>query len=257
MMSRAQELLSAPLGLELLHLISRRGAAGLTDDDLDGLLIELNFRYRGDYEEYVAFLKSNAGALRSLGEWLTERMARWWDDVDRSQQVWVGPSTAPPDEGNLVVDVAPSHPEAPKPKRAFWTSTRTTAVSPWLDYPENFNSGWKTTWLLVVRQDARVVEIHSPAAWSELARAYPLDEAGYTFTGMKHPPDSSRRLDPDWSKVSLDFDGVHLSVGGWLTAEDLPVESGGATTELRGWNMESTVWLRWAFSSVELLPPAA
>jgi hypothetical protein len=256
-MSRTQELLSAPLGLEILYLISQRGAAGVTDEDLDGLLVELNFRYRSDYAEYVAFLKSNAAALESLGEWLPQRMARWWDDVDRNQQVWVGPSTTPPDEGGLVVDVSPSHPEAPKPKLAFWTSTRTSAVSPWLDYPENFDPGPKQTWLLVVRPAARVAEIHSPAAWSELARAYPLAQAGYTFTGMKRRPESSRRLDPDWSRVSEDFDGVHLSVGGWLTAEDLPFESGGATTELRGWNMESTVWLRWAFSSVEPLPPGA
>lgn len=254
------ELCSSPLGLQVLDLISQRQAELLSDEDLNGLLDELDFRvsrFRPDYQEYVADLKAKAARLAVLAEWLRQRMPGWWDDVNRAQQVWVGPSTIPPDESRLVVNLSPSHPEAPKPKRAFWTSTRTLAVSPWLDYPENFNSGWKTTWLLAVRQDARVAEIHSPAAWSELARAYPLAEAGYTFTGMKRRPESSRRLDPDWSRVSEDFDGVHLSVGGWLTAEDLPFESGGATTELRGWNMESTVWLRWAFSSVEPLPPGA
>jgi hypothetical protein len=37
------------------------------------------------------------------------------------------------------------------------------------------------------------------------------------------------------SEVSRDWDGVHLSIGGWLTAEDVPHESAGVKTELRGW----------------------
>jgi hypothetical protein len=71
------------------------------------------------------------------------------------------------------------------------------------------------------------------------------------FTGVKHPPSSAQRLDPDWSKVAADWDGVHLSVGGWLTAEDVPYESGGVITELRGWDVESTAWFRWSFDDVE------
>lgn len=62
---------------------------------------------------------------------------------------------------------------------------------------------------------------------------------------------SSERLDPEWSAVAKHWDAVHLSVGGWLTAEDVTYESAGQTTELRGWNLESTVWLRWSFSSAE------
>src|SRR4029077_4192078 len=100
---------------------------------------------------------------------------------------------------------------------------------------------------------ARVAEIHSPEAWSALARTYPSAVDGYTFTGLKDPPMSATRLDPDWSKVSRDWYGVRLSVGGWLTGEDVPRESGDATTELRGWNMESTAWVRWSFNSVEPL----
>ncbi len=108
-------------------------------------------------------------------------------------------------------------------------------------------------WRVVVSPTARVAEVHSAEAWSALAHAYPSALVGYTFTGQKHPPKSAMRLDPDWSRVSRDWDGVHLSVGGWLTAEDAPAESGGVTTELRGWNMESTAWFRWSFSSVEPL----
>ena len=97
---------------------------------------------------------------------------------------------------------------------------------------------------------ARMLEIHSRDAWAALARFYPRAEAGFTFTSAPRPQ-SAVRLDPDWSALSRDWDGVHLSIGGWLTAEDVPYQSEGQTTELRGWDMESTVWLRWSFSSVE------
>jgi hypothetical protein len=252
-----ESLLAAPYGLQLLDLISQRQTATLTDDELNDLLTQLEghvSRYRGDYEEYVAALKARSTYLRSLAQWLPSRLPSWWDGVDRNQQVWAGHVVDPPEAARMVVDLAPMHSEAPKPKRAFWTSTLIPGlVSPWLHWPEDQFSGPYHVWRVTVSAAARVCEIHSPEAWSALARAYPSPLVGYTFTGLKHPPRSATRLDPDWSKVSRDWDGVHLSVGGWLTAEDVPQESGGVTTELRGWNMESTAWFRWSFSSVEAL----
>jgi len=53
---RVGDLLTAPKGLQLLDLISQCQAADLTDNDLSGLLPQLDFhvtRYRGDYEPYV------------------------------------------------------------------------------------------------------------------------------------------------------------------------------------------------------------
>jgi hypothetical protein len=252
-----ESLLGAPYGLQLLDLISHRQTTTLTDDDLDELLTQLDFhvsRYRGDYDEYVVELKSKAPQLQSLSGWLTQRMERWWHDLDRSDQVWLSPTSDPPEPSRLIPDLDRFHSEAPKPKRAFWTSTQVPAeISPWLywvQFGEARRPGPYTFWRVAVSPTARVAEIHSPAAWSALARAYPSAEVGYTFTGRQHPPRSATRLDPDWSRVSRDWDGVHLSVGGWLTAEDAPVESGGVTTELRGWNMESTAWFRWSFTSV-------
>ncbi len=225
----------------------------MTDEDLNALLAQLDFhigRYRGDYDEHVAALMTRAAQLRSLGGWLAQRMPRWWDDLDRARQVWVGRSAGAPVEGQFTVDLSPFGDETPKPRQAFWTCTQTSTVSPWLDSPEKLSRGPETMWRITVLQAARVVEIHSPAAWSALVRSYPRAEAGYTFTGEPYRPESSARVDPDWSKIAHDWDGVHLSIGGWLTAEDVSYESAGAISELRGWNMESTVWLRWAFASV-------
>jgi hypothetical protein len=255
-----ESLLAAPYGLQMLDLISQRQAASLTDDELNDLLTQLDFhvsRYRGDYDEYVAKLRSKAPQLQSLSGWLTQRMARWWQDLDRGDQVWLSPTSERPEPSRLVPDLAQFHSEAPKPKRAFWTSTQVPdEISPWLYWVtlgEARRPGPYDFWRVVVSPTARVAEIHSPEAWSALTRAYPSAVGGYTFTGRKDPPKSATRLDPDWSKVSRDWDGVHLSVGGWLTAEDAPQDSGGVMTELRGWNMESTAWFRWSFSSVEPL----
>ena len=261
--NKADDLLSSPFGLQLLALISQRGAESLTDDDLSELLTQLDFhvtRYRGDYYDYVASLKSEAEVLRSLGEWLPQRMARWWHDLDRSDQVWLAPSADPPDASKLVPDLSRFHGEASKPKQAFWTSTLAPkSTSPWL-YWVQFGEDQKPppfhVWKVTVETVARVAEIHSPAEWAALARAYPSAEPGFTFHGELHPPPGAARVDPDWSAVSRDWDGVHLSVGGWLTAEDVPHESAGVTTELRGWNMESTAWLRWSFSAVQPLEDA-
>jgi hypothetical protein len=252
---RVGDLLTAPNGLQLLDLISQRQAADLTDNDMSELLPQLDFyvtRYRVGYEPAVEALKSMAPQLGSLAEWLPRRMPGWWDDLDRKHQIWVGRSTDAPVEDRLVVDLSPFGSKTPKPRRAFWTCTFVPVlVSPWLHTPEDQSSGPHYAWQVAVTDSARVLEIHSRDAWSALARFYPRAEAGFTFTTTAPRPQSAARLDPDWSELSRDWDGVHLSVGGWLTAEDVPHQSDGVTTELRGWDMESTVWLRWSFSSVQ------
>lgn len=164
-MSRAAELLSSPLGLHLLDLISQRDAARLTDGDLTELLGELHIRFRSDYEEHVALLRSQAARLTGLAEWLARRMPGWWDGIDRGRQVWVGRSPDPPEPDRLLVDLSFMHSEAPKPKSALWTSTLSSSVSPWLGHDENLYRGPSTVWLMTVAQIARVAEIHSPAGW--------------------------------------------------------------------------------------------
>lgn len=252
---RVGDLLSAPRGLQLLDLISQWPGADLTDEEFSGLLPQLEFhvtRYRGDYEPTVEALKTRAPQFGTLAEWLPGRMARWWDDLDRNKQIWVARSPGPPAEDRLIVDLTPFGSETPKPKRAFWTSTFVPLfISPWLQMPDDQFSGPSYAWEVTVTDSARVLEIHSRDAWSALARSYPRGEAGFIFTPTRHRAETAARVDPDWSALSRDWDGVHLSIGGWLTAEDVPYESDGMKTELRGWGMESTVWLRWSFDSIK------
>ena len=155
----------------------------------------------------------------------------------------------------LAVDLMQMHAEAPKPRLAFWTSTRIEPdVSPWLSWPEAQLRGPLHVYQLTVAPRARIAEIHSPQDWSLLCREYPGTVPGYVFTtDARHRRAEDSRLDPEWSSVAREFDGVHVSIGGLVTAEDVPYTEGGVTTELRGWNMESTCWLRWSFTSANPL----
>jgi len=257
---RAHDLLRSPIGLQVLQLISERDHARLTDDDLRAIIPRLEVhisRYRSGYDSHVAWLKSRSNALAPLAEWLPRRMPGWWGDLDRTNQIWVARGGEPLEPARLAVDLAAMHREASKPKRALWTSTRTApSITPWLDHGENQAPGEINLWAVQVSQEARVAEIHSPAAWASLVERYPGDSPGLIFTGVKHPPESAYRRDPDWHRVAQDWDAVHLSVGGWLTAQDVPYGGEGYRTELRGFDMESTVWFRWCFSSASPLAAA-
>lgn len=257
---RAADLLRSPIGLQILQLVSERDPERLTDRDLRAMIPALQVhitRHRSDYGSHVSWLRSRAPVLGQLAEWLPSRMPGWWDDLDRRNQVWVAKSRAAPERRLFEVDLATMHSGAPKPKRALWTSTRTTpSITPWLDHGENQAAGEVHPWAVEAPPDARVAEIHSPANWAALVRQHPCASPGVIFTGAKHPPASAYRLDPDWASAARDWDAVHLSVGGWLTAHDVPYEAQGVMTELRGWDMESTVWFRWCFSSASPLGAA-
>ena len=109
---------------------------------------------------------------------------------------------------------------------------------------------------LRARTDARVMEIHSTRAWCALVEAHPQDvtwSRGHNWhlsTGWA----GSWAL-PDWASVASQWDGVHLSVLGYLALSgrllttSVPGEyrddlaPGPSRTLLAGWNPGQTYWL--------------
>jgi hypothetical protein len=106
--------------------------------------------------------------------------------------------------------------------------------------------GWKSAqcWALRPASRASIFEIHSAQDWSELVQRYPL------------PVTRSRRHDwwratgqdvawtiPDYLAVAADYDGVHLSVAGYLSTAGRALRAGEAHTVLAGWDPEDTWWL--------------
>jgi hypothetical protein len=99
-------------------------------------------------------------------------------------------------------------------------------------------------WPLAAQPRARVYEITAPEDWVELVTRYPLDVTGsrrhdwWRVTGW-----ADSWLIPDWADVAADFDGVHLTVAGYLTSAGRTLRVGQEATMLAGWNPDQTFWL--------------
>ena len=125
-----------------------------------------------------------------------------------------------------------------------------------------------TRWHLPIERDVKVFEIHRPTDWVRLVAAYPA--TAYEYSGWELPGINQHRQDldvllavegqhtartrmrhrlvPDWAAVAADYDGVHLSWAGFLTAEGYVSDlDGGDVTMLRYWFSERTLWLRDVF----------
>ncbi|GAB3107739.1 hypothetical protein GCM10027160_04770 [Streptomyces calidiresistens] len=165
--------------------------------------------------------------------------------LDHKRQLWLTPRGIKPSPENFRFDSSRFPADTTKPSLAFWTSTDVgdffTSWQAWLEEgPDAHPKPWNI-WHLEISPGVRVAEIHSPDTWGALCEKYPHDAT----PGV---------LEPDWEAVSADWDAVHLSLRGLLTAQQVAVDCGSArTTQLLGWDAESTLWLRWRFTAVNLV----
>ncbi|MDO5720198.1 MAG: hypothetical protein Q4P05_05630 [Actinomycetaceae bacterium] len=90
-----------------------------------------------------------------------------------------------------------------------------------------------------------VYEIHSPHAWKYLCETYPRTVTAQKRYDWYRVTDlSGEWVTPDWFAVSNDYDGVYLSVAGYLRAGGLPIEiETGVSSLIAGWNPDTTYWL--------------
>jgi len=105
--------------------------------------------------------------------------------------------------------------------------------------------GAEAATVIPVRGAGRTYEVRGHGDWVRLCRRFPLEVSAsrrhdwYRATGR-----SGRWVIPDWEQVASEWDAVHLTTLGYLSAATraLPVEAGVATV-LAGWNPDTTVWL--------------
>lgn len=102
-------------------------------------------------------------------------------------------------------------------------------------------------WELKVLTRPKIFEIHSAEDWHDLCVRYPAK--GHDGSGHE-----GGWLVPNWGAVSLEWDGVHLSFGGVLTAEQVRFESDAGWTCLNFWHAEQTFWLKSIDAEVRILP---
>ena len=81
-----------------------------------------------------------------------------------------------------------------------------------------------------------IADVYDCTQFTETLRVHLLNEYGIQAYG--------RIYVPDFEQLAIDYDGVHITESG---------ESATRHTEpgLYGWDCESTVWFRWAFSNVQ------
>ena len=118
-------------------------------------------------------------------------------------------------------------------------------------------------WRLIASESARVYEITSPLDLHELCARYPARGNGrgrylplFPVKRITPNADTDERsfLSVDWEAAAKDWDGVHLTLGGLLTSDSVRIASSAGWSMLMFWDLEQTLWLRWAFDAVERMP---
>jgi hypothetical protein len=256
-----------PLPFALSRLQKETAPSGIRDQTLrtdQVRLLEVLFATVNDWNWWpqnkalAPLLSSLAPRLRGVADELIHApaTASWWHPLDRSQQIWVHGGGSTPTKESLQADLKPLHPWASKPRGGFWTSTALPGLpSMWTLVPQGSPAPRGAVWRLPVPGTTRVWEIDGPSSWVELCRQYPDDTTQtYGDQWREWGLSQDRVLTPSWEQVAEEWDGVHLSMGGLLTTEGVPLDVGNAGTMLEGWGCEGTLWLRWTFGPPERLP---
>jgi hypothetical protein len=268
---RVEALLNSPLGCAFLFLADATGrspneivepAFSLYLCAFAGNAVEV---WRGDYQqvrtEYLQQGPQHSDLARAL---LEEPGAAWWfGPLERDNQICVPRDGSLPDPACMVTPAQPPSSWEQYAQKVFgglYTSTFKQGTSSILaslyystcDITVAYPGPPFAAWRLKADSTARIFEINGPLAWHDLCLRYPAEKRGEP----SHPDFSGDegQLVPDWSAVAADWDAVHLSFGGLLTADRVRVESPEGWTYHWGWDAEMTLWLRWMFTISEHIP---
>ena len=112
-------------------------------------------------------------------------------------------------------------------------------------------------WAVGIDPAARVYEVHEPGDWGWLAATHPRDvTASRWHDWSRWTGREGRWILPDWRSVAAQWDGVHVSVAGYLSTARMAVDGGdGAASLLAGWDADQTLWLRDVFTGTRQLTP--
>jgi hypothetical protein len=175
-------------------------------------------------------------------------MPQYWVATGKLNRIAPGGPT-PSESYFVAVDDLDALPVATKPfGMGLFTSTGVLGDhGMWRTYLDL--NRWSTlhplpwhTWAVTPRRDAVVHEISSAAQWIDFVRAYPLRRGALIY--------------PDWRSAARDIDAVHMTLRAIVAIQGLrfpvdPVDPGVVAASY--WDVESTFWLRWCFSGVELV----
>jgi len=92
---------------------------------------------------------------------------------------------------------------------------------------------------------ANTYEVPDAESWARLCTDYPLDvTASRDYLWRDAIGHSDRWVIPDWQAMAADWDGVHLTISGYLAAATTLIDvSDGTASVIAGWGPDETVWL--------------
>lgn len=218
------------------------------------------------YDEVLSALTPIAQSL------LAATATDWWrDGIDLPRQHYVQwldePATSPPrPAGDSLArwraTAAREEQEAAKLPRdadfsGTWWSTpsgfdlvHTSRSRRWLGAMQLLltedDLGWRQArvWPIEPMADARVFAITGPQTWATLVETYPLRVTRSRLHDWRRTTATDTEwFIPDWAAVADDYDGVHLSVYGYLTAPGTAIGLREGATVLAGWSPDTTFWL--------------
>jgi len=197
-------------------------------------------------------LKLGAGLGDLARDLLSHPDSSWWSAPFEGTQVWIGYGALPGGsiEGATQSATDRTRGETYAQRPTGWQITsRLFNGASCLDFVARLAGDWRVPSLsrAVVEpiEEARVLEIGSAADWHRLCTQYPSP-----ILTSQGDPSGEGVLAPYWSAVARDWDGVHLTFLGLLTAPFVRTESAAGASMLWSWDTEGTVWLR-----PELLQP--
>ena len=106
----------------------------------------------------------------------------------------------------------------------------------------SYEERW-SVWSVEIAETARVYEVSCLEDWVSLAERYKVLSPSESrqdwsrWTGY-----SGQWAAPAWTEVMNSWDGVHISLLGYLSAAYRKVEVDGSAIYLAGWNPDETVW---------------
>lgn len=270
--SQVEALLNAPLGCAFLLAIEESGlspnvaAQPEMSIRLVAEAITQTEIWRTDYHQRRTEILRRGLRLRHLARAVLEDPgAAWWfQPIKLEQQIWAWPQDwdSGPDPSRIRSPGEPlTWPERYEQKpRTLWTSTLINGASCLLEAMDGGAGDWYVRgypiacWKLTTTTSARVYEIAGPEDWHTLCLRYPTEVGEMAAKHLHRHWPGADRLTPDWPAVARDWDGVHLSLGGLLTAAQVVNRTSEGWSVQWGWECELTMWLRWVFESRELLP---
>jgi hypothetical protein len=193
-------------------------------------------------------LRNRAPSLRTLSEQLLKEPStrRWLGAVDRTRQLWIGSSEGRKADFPSHRPSSISSQYSQQPDNWFYSFTDYGGRTAFHSLLAHEATDWQIDYPIpqasfVAQSKAIIFEIRGPGDWYSLCTKYGVQKL------IDDPPGTRGEMVPDWEAVSRDWDGVHLTFGGFLTSYLVTTEGSGGWARLWSWESERTLWLRPSF----------